>query len=469
MLNPFFLQGSKGEQGLVQDLINEQLKIYGIDIYYLPRRYVTEKTVMKEVVESEFKNAYPIEAYVDNFDGYGGQGTILSKFGIQELDELTLIISKERYENYIAPLSKDIPNVKLTSRPKEGDLIYFPLGDRIFEIKYVEHEKPFYQLQKNYVYELRCELFRYQDEDIDTDIDFIDDNTADIGYIQTLQMVGVGETALAVTNIVNGGVYKVEVTNRGRDYTDTPRVAISSAPIGGFGATGIATMIGGIFDPCTLNSSSLRVQGVELTNSGYGYTVAPKVAFFDGGGSGAEAISYIGDGVIGIVTITNGGGGYVNPPTVSFIGISSVSAEGYAVVSAAGTISRVAIINAGYGYTEPPQIIIADPPSFIGMGTYIYNEIVTGSESGVTGRVKSWNSITNILEVANITGSFANGELLVGEESNASYLLRVLNTDNLSDSEDLDNKSGQFESNDEIQIEANKILDFTESNPFGTP
>ena len=99
MLNPFFLQGSKGEQSLIQDLINEQLKIYGVEVYYLPREYMTEKTVIKEVVESQFTNAFPIEAYVDTYDGYGGQGTLLSKFGIQEVDDLTLIVSKERYED----------------------------------------------------------------------------------------------------------------------------------------------------------------------------------------------------------------------------------------------------------------------------------------------------------------------------------------------------------------------------------
>ena len=98
-LNPYFLQGSPGEQSLVQDLINEQLKIYGIEVYYIPRRYITKNTVIREVVESEFDSAYPIEAYVDSYEGYGGQGTLLSKFGIQNIDDLTLIISRERYEN----------------------------------------------------------------------------------------------------------------------------------------------------------------------------------------------------------------------------------------------------------------------------------------------------------------------------------------------------------------------------------
>ena len=163
MLNPFFQQGSREEQSLIQDLINEQLRMYGVEIYYLPRQYVTEKSIIKEVIESKFENAYPIEAYVDTYEGYNGLGTLMSKFGIQEMDDLILTISKERFEEYITPLIKDITNIKLSTRPKEGDLVYFPLGDRLFEIKYVEHEKPFYQLQKNYVYQLTCELFRYED------------------------------------------------------------------------------------------------------------------------------------------------------------------------------------------------------------------------------------------------------------------------------------------------------------------
>ena len=143
MLNPFFLQGSKSEQGLVQDLINEQLQIYGVEIYYIPRQYLTTNTVISEVIQSEFNNASPIEAYVNTYDGYGGQGTILSKFGVQDVDELVVTISKERFEMEIAPLTKNFEGINYLTRPKEGDLIFFPLGERLFEIKYVEHEKPF--------------------------------------------------------------------------------------------------------------------------------------------------------------------------------------------------------------------------------------------------------------------------------------------------------------------------------------
>jgi hypothetical protein len=476
MLNPFFLQGSKTEQGLVQDLINESIQIHGVDVYYLPRQYVTEKTIIKEVIESQFNNAYPIEAYVNSYDGYEGQGTILSKFGVQELDDLSLIISKERFEFYITPLIANINDIKISNRPKEGDLIYFPYGNRLFEIKYVEHESPFYQLRKNYVYELKCELFRYGNEVITTGIDFIDDpegvgvdgdGTGDdltgrtqYGVTQTLQLIGIGSTASAITTIVNGGVRFVSITNRGSGYKTPPTVAFSLSPPGGITAAGIATMIGGIVDLCEPDESLLRVQGIELTNPGAGYTIAPKISFTGGGGAGAEAIATIGDGIVGIITVTNGGSGYMNPPSVSFVGISSISAQATATINSSGSVSQIRITNAGIGYTQVPQIEIGSPNTIVGFGTYKYNEVVVGDVSNVTARVKSWNSVTKILEVSNSTGTFLLGEVVIGQESDASYAIRSRN---------LENKNDNFGQNTIIQQEANKILDFSEQNPFGTP
>jgi hypothetical protein len=468
MLNPFFLQGSKSEQGLIQDLINEQLRMYGVEVYYLPRKYITEKTVIKELIESQFTNAYPIEAYVDSFDGYGDNPTILSKFGIQALNEITLTISRERFKNYISPLISSQPNIKLSSRPKEGDLVWFPLGDRLFEIKYVEHEKPFYQLQGLYTYELRCELFRYEDEIIDTGVEDIDDNisgsvgedTKPIGSVQKLTMVGVGVTASATVSIVNGGLRFITITNRGGGYTKVPTVGISSAPLGGTTASAIAKMIGGIV-VCAdnTNPSAQSVQSVEITNPGYGYTVAPGVRFIGGGGNGATATAVIGNGVVGIITVTNSGSGYVTPPTITFSGISSVSAAATAIVSAAGTITEIRITNAGLGYSVAPTIAIASPSS-TGTGTFIFNEIITGSVSGVTGRVRSWNSVTNILEVSNVNGQFAVGENVVGTASSASYKLKSTDTFAVKDG---------FSNNDEIESEAEDIIDFNERNPFGMP
>ena len=362
MLNPFFLQGSKSEQSLIQDLINEQLRMYGVEVYYIPRKYVTKNTIIKEVIESKFDNAYPIEAYVDTYDGYEGQGTILSKFGVQPLNDLNLIISKERFETYISPLIKNLPNVELSTRPKEGDLIYFPLGDRIFEIKFVEHEKPFYQLQKTYVYELRCELFRYEDEIIDTGVEDIDDNVDDKGYIQSLTMVGTAITATAVSSIFDGGVRFITLTNRGNGYKSAPRVAISSAPASGLTAVGIATLIGGLVD-CNGNIENYKVQGVEIINPGYGYTVTPSVVFVGGGGSGASATATLGNGIVGMITITSSGSGYETTPTVTFSTPKHVGAAATAIIDYPIVGGGVSVISA---------------PISIGASSYLFPGGTTG-------------------------------------------------------------------------------------------
>jgi hypothetical protein len=471
MLNPFFLQGSKGEQGLIQDLINEQLRMYGVDIHYLPRKYLTEKKVLREVIESAFDEAYPLEAYIENYEGYGDNTTILSKFGIQALNELTITISKERFESYISPLIKNKPNIKLGTRPKEGDLIYFPLGDRLFEIKFVEHEQPFYQLQKTYVYTLKCELFRYEDEVIDTGIEEIDDTNVGggdtiggigggVGITQILTLIGVGTTASATTTLINGGIRFITVTNRGGGYSNAPTVAISSAPAGGVTGIATATMIGGIV-VCNdnVNPQNKSVQSVALINPGFGYTVTPGIRFIGGGGSGAAATASIGTGIIGPITVTNAGSGYTTAPTITFAGIASVSAAATAVVSTSGSITAIRIINSGLGYTVAPTITIS-APSFVGIGTYQYNEIITGSISGVTARVRSWNAITNILEISNETGSFVRGEKIVGSASSASYVLSSIG-DYFTQNAYADNL--------DIELEADKIIDFTESNPFGMP
>lgn len=458
-LNPFFLQGSKTEQSLVQDLINEQLRMYGVEVYYIPRKYMTKNSVIREVIESNFDEAHPLEAYVNTYDGYEGQGTILSKFGIQPLTDLTITISKERFENYIIPLIQEKPDIEFSSRPKEGDLVYFPLGDRLFEIKFVEHEQPFYQLQKTYVYELKCELFRYEDEELDTGISEIDDSILTEGYTQTLTLVSSGTTATAITGIVNGGVRLITVTNRGSGYTSLPQVAISSAPSGGLTASGIATFIDNIVD-CN-GSTTNKIQGVEVINPGYGYTVAPAVVFNGGGGAGAAATATIGDGIVGVVTISSGGGGYATAPVVaiSTAPVGGIDATARAYISSAGIVTAIRITNAGAGYTEAPTITIASPTT-AGVGTFVQNETVTGSISGTTALVKSWSGVTYKLDVYKIDGSFVNGDVITGAASSASYKLRAYTTDDNIDA---------YADNDNIESEADLILDFTESNPFGTP
>ena len=137
-LNPFFLQGSASEQRLVQDLINEQLKIYGVEVYYMPRKFIGSDTIMRENIVAKFDDSFAFEAYVQNYEGFQGSGDLMTKFGVRTTDELSLIISKERYEDFISTFYTDgDSDTQLTSRPKEGDLIYFPLSDSLFEIKFV--------------------------------------------------------------------------------------------------------------------------------------------------------------------------------------------------------------------------------------------------------------------------------------------------------------------------------------------
>jgi len=473
-LNPFFQQGSSGEQSLVQSLINEQLKMYGVEIHYMPRKYVSEKTILEEVTASKFDDAYPIEAYIDNFDGYDEMPSTLSKFGIQATNEVTLIISKERFETYISPLMKNESNVKLSTRPKEGDLVYFPLGDRLFEIKYVEHEKPFYMLRDNYVYKLTCELFRYEDEVIDTGVDEIDDTLGGIegadgeeiligsGGTQKLTLVGTASQATASIGIINGGIQFISLSNRGKGYTFAPRVAISSAPSGGL--TGIATskLLSGIAIEGNISDSKKSVvQNIDLVNPGFGYTSNPTIQVI-GDGTGVAATSKIENGVVGIVTITSGGSGYTTSPTITFTaqnGISTVSAAATAIVSTAGTISAIHIRNAGVGYTVAPTISIASPGSS-GSGNYEFNETITGGTSGATARIRTWDAVTNELEIYNITGTFRTGETITGSSSGASHLIRLIDLTNFDDG---------FGENDEFELQADAILDFSENNPFGTP
>ena len=473
VLNPFFQQGSTSEQNLVQSLINEQLQIYGVNVHYMPRKYASSNTIIKEVIESKFDDAYPIEAYVESFDGYGENPTLLSKFGIQATNELTLTISRDRFETYISPLMKNEADVRLSTRPKEGDLIYFPLGDRLFEIKYVEHEQPFYQLKKNYVYTLRCELFQYEDEVIDTGVDEIDDTLAAtegadgedfiIGGTQVLTLVGTASSASAVTTVINGGIQFIDITNRGRNYTFAPRVAISSAPTGG--VTGIATanLRGGIVvcvgaaDPG--NQKASVVQSINLVNPGSGYTTGPDIQIF-GDGVGAAATANMANGTIGIVTITGGGSGYTTTPTITFTGLSTVSAAATAIVSTAGTISAIHITNAGAGYTTPPTIAIAPPAASDATGNFQFNEIITGGTSGATARVRDWNSVTSELKISNVEGVFLRKEEITGGSSGAVHTIRLIDLTNFDDG---------FGDNDGFETEADAILDFSEGNPFGQP
>ena len=402
-LNPFFLQGSPGEQRLIQNLINEQLQIYGVEVTYIPRKFVNSQSIIEEVQSSKFDDNFLLEAYVNTYEGYSGAGDVMTKFGVSLRDEVTLTISKERFEDFIAPFL-DPDDYELGTRPREGDLIFFPLGSRLFEVKFVEHEKPFYQLGKNYVYELQFELFEYEDEIIDTSIDEIDQTIQDEGFITTLNLVGSGATASATAVLSpvlanRGYIRSITILNDGSGYTSTPTVFISTSRDGaGVNASAVAitTSVGG------LNS----IKELVLTNAGAGYTQAPDINIVGGGGSGAIATCTIEKTQRGVISfnVINGGSGYTSPPAITVSGPGAgVTAIGESVVDIGNAeLQSIRVKNPGIGYTTVPTVTVADPNIVTGRGNFELNDIVVGMESFAEARVKEWDADTKVLKISNV-------------------------------------------------------------------
>lgn len=169
MATNFFFNNfqNTGEQRLIEDLVIETIKIYGQDMYYLLREGGSYDSVLNENPTSEFKKAYLCEFYIKNVEGFGGQGDFLSKFNIEIRDQVTLTVARRVFEN-------EVGSYEALPRPREGDLIYFPLNKKIFEIKFVEHEAIFYQMGSLQTYDLKCELYEYGSEYFNTGIADVD-------------------------------------------------------------------------------------------------------------------------------------------------------------------------------------------------------------------------------------------------------------------------------------------------------
>ena len=471
-LNPFFLQGSTNEQFLVQDLINEQLKIYGVEVYYLPRKIFSKDNVIEEIQSSKFDDSFLIEAYINNYDGYNPGVDIMSKFGLKLKNEVSLTISRERFEEFITPflegmvsgiregVNTEYDMSDLVERPKEGDLIYFPLGERLFEIKRVEFEKPFYQLGRNYIYELECELYEYENEQIDTSIEEVDNVIEDEGFITTITLVRSSIQATATAIVGNEGMIgQIVLTDDGSGYTSRPTVTISD-PVFGTTATAVAitTSIGGV--------QSIDYIAITSPGSGYDSSNPPTVTFTGGGGVGAAATVVIVDNGISALSITNPGSGYYSIPTVTIGGPSiGETATAVAVISE-GKLNTLRFTNTGYGYTEAPSVTIesVDPT---GIGTFRYNETVIGQTSGTEAIVRDFRTYASTtpgipastkLRVSINNGSFYPGEVVVGTISSARYVVESYDSNSYED---------PYDSNEEIELGAIDIIDFTETNPFG--
>ena len=166
--------GRSSEQLLMEDIVIECLKIYGFDTYYIPRAAVNEDKILGEDVLNRYSSAYPLEMYLQNVTGFEGDGDLMSKFGVEIRDTATFVVARRRWDEVIARSGDAV----LTTRPAEGDIIYFPLTKAFFEIKRVDATDPFFQVGKLYVYKMECELMQYSSERFDTGVSEID-NIAD--------------------------------------------------------------------------------------------------------------------------------------------------------------------------------------------------------------------------------------------------------------------------------------------------
>jgi hypothetical protein len=215
--------GSAQEQKTIENLIVETIEIYGQDIYYVPRTIVNKDTVFGEDSDTKFESAKAIRAYVNNVEGWEGQGELLSKFGVRIEDKTTFIFSRDKFKEHV----DDSTVLNVEGRPNEGDLIWFPTTKHLFQIMFVEAEKPFYQLGKGYVWECQCELFEYSDEEIDTGITDLDNIETAFANAITVGLVAGGSGAFTAGETVTGGTSNVTAEVKSFDAATRTLIVIN--------------------------------------------------------------------------------------------------------------------------------------------------------------------------------------------------------------------------------------------------
>ena len=438
--NVFFTHGTRNEQFLQQNLVEEYIKMFGMDVLYIPRQLIAKDNVFNEEVVSQFDDSYIIEAYLENFDGFQGGGDLLTKFGIRQTDEITMVISQQRFSDLISQFLLLDQDIEVGERPQEGDLIYFPLSSNYFEIKFVEHEEPFYQLGKNYTYKLKAELFEYSDEG--GEFFAGDDEMIDTGYtVQYYYLVSPGLSASATPLLTGDVVSQAVVNTNGSRYNFTPSVTVTGD---GTGATAHAEMIvvnvGGsipitpaTFDPTVKNG---KMVGLKILNGGKGYDVSRSyIDFNDPDTSGTKPVvvpTFDSNGTLTKVEITNEGDGY-------------------------DSVSQIVIDSGGSGYTTAAFDIESVPSGL--SGNFQDGETVTSGTTAGTALLADWDKSEGWLKLKSPTVDFQIGELLVGNTSGASITIHSYDAMKTTDT--------KYSESSTFETFADDIIDFSEGNPFG--
>ena len=438
--NVFFTHGTRNEQFLQQNLVEEYIKMFGMDVLYIPRQLIAKDNVFNEEVVSQFDDSYIIEAYLENFDGFQGGGDLLTMFGIRQTDEITMVISQQRFSDLISQFLLLDEDIEVGERPQEGDLIYFPLSSNYFEIKFVEHEEPFYQLGKNYTYKLKAELFEYSDEG--GEFFAGDDEMIDTGYtVQYYYLVSPGQSASATPLLTGDAVSQAVVNTNGSKYNFTPTVTVTGD---GTGATAHAEMIvvnvGGsipitpaTFDPTVKNG---KMVGLTILNGGEGYDVSRSyIDFNDPGTAGTKPVvtpTFDSNGTLTKVEITNEGDGY-------------------------DSVSQIVIDSGGSGYTTAAFDVESVPAGL--SGNFVDGETVTSGTTAGTALLADWDKSEGWLKLKSPTEDFQIGELLVGNTSGASITIHSYDAMKTTDT--------KYSESDTFETFADDIIDFSEGNPFG--
>ena len=410
-----------------------------MDILYCPREIMLSDGVFNEEVIGESNDSYLIEAYMENFDGFQGGGDLLTKFGVAQTDEITMVISQQRFSDLISQFLLIDKDYKAPERPQEGDLIFLPLTSNYFEIKFVEHEEPFYQLGKGYVYKLKAELFEYSDEQ--GDVFDNDEELVDYGYTVKHYYLTTAGTNASATAVVDGGALtNLFISDNGSKYNETPAITITGD---GTGATAEAFMVNITVSGGSPTSSAIirsvvkegQIRSVNIINGGSGYDedrATLNISAPDAGGVAATLIPTFTNGVLTAINILSGGSGYKS-------------------------VRLIDITNGGSGYTTASASFTAAPAGIT--GAFTVPELVTGSSTGTTANLVEWNADEGFVKLKTPTGSFLVGELIVGSESGAQIVLD--NRDEMATADPKYSESVTFENF------GDDIIDFSETNPFG--
>ena len=330
---PTYYKGDSDEQNLYQDLVDEQIKLFGTDIYYLPRTMLQDNT-LEEVRYSKYQEQFQIEMLLQNVSGFSDGAEFVSKFGLRITDEVVFRVSTRRWDQVVAA---ENPTLTFDGRPNEGDLLYFPLTTDIYEIKFVEKESPFFQFGKIQFYTITAELYEIGSDDFNTGVAEIDD--VEFQFASSIKLVmdpgGVGN--FTVGEEVVGDEFLAKAT---------------------------ATTDGNVVDSITITDTGLH----------YNSAIPPTVTISGGGGSGATATASVSStGLVTGILITSGGSGYTSAPTVT---IDYSPKDNRAEVKSWDSTTRtLEVINR--------------------TGTFTTAEVITGQTSGAKWSPESYDTLNN--------------------------------------------------------------------------